>query len=244
MPPGSAVLVRMPRGAASRGACPPGGPRVAAAACTRPRAPSSGRRQACWSTVDPLHDLTLPAILAEHRRSHPTRLAAVCGTDRFTWPEFDDRVAGLAGALRRDRVGVGDRVLWLGQNCHRVLELLLAAGRVGAVLCPANWRQSAAELAFVIDDLEPRVVVWQEQEIGEVVRAARVRSTGAATARWLSHDAEGDATYEDYRAAADPLPVDAVAVDPSWPVLLLYTAAFDGTPNGALLSHAGIIAQK
>jgi len=194
--------------------------------------------------VDPLHDLTLPAILAEHRRSHPTRLAAVCGTDRFTWPEFDDRVAGLAGALRRDRVGVGDRVLWLGQNCHRVLELLLAAGRVGAVLCPANWRQSAAELAFVIDDLEPRVVVWQEQEIGEVVRAARVRSTGAATARWLSHDAEGDATYEDYRAAADPLPVDAVAVDPSWPVLLLYTAAFDGTPNGALLSHAGIIAQN
>ena len=43
-------------------------------------------------------------------------------------------------------------------RCHgahfRVQELLLACARLGAVFCPANWRQQPDELAFVIDDLE------------------------------------------------------------------------------------------
>ena len=77
----------------------------------------------------------------------------VDGDLRLTWPEFDDRVNQLANALRTEAgVGEGDRVLWLGQNSFRVLEGLLAAAKLGAVFCPANWRQSADELAFVIDD--------------------------------------------------------------------------------------------
>jgi long-chain acyl-CoA synthetase len=188
--------------------------------------------------VDALHDLTLVALLHEHRRSHPHRAAVVCGGDRYTWPELDERVARLAGALSADGVGDGDRVLWLGQNCHRVLELLLACARLGAVFCPANWRQSAAELTFVIDDVAPRVVVWQADEIGSVV--AEARASSAASARWVQHD--GPAEYEHYLAASEPLPERSV--DPWSPVILLYTAAFDGTPNGALLTHAGIIAQN
>jgi long-chain acyl-CoA synthetase len=191
--------------------------------------------------VDALHDLTLQAILHEHCRSHPNRVAAVCGEDRLRWPELDERVARLASALQADGVGAGDRVLWLGQNCHRVLELLLAAARLGAVFCPANWRQSAAELAFVIDDVEPHVVVWQDDEIGAVIREARTTSRAAGNARWIQHDGEGE--YETYLAGADAMP-EGSSVDPWAPVLLLYTAAFDGTPNGALLTHAGIIAQN
>ena len=79
----------------------------------------------------------------------------------------------MAGVLVAEGVVDGGRVLWLGQNSFRMLELLLACARVGAVLCPANWRQSAAELRFVIEDFTPRIVVWQEEEIGDAVREAR-----------------------------------------------------------------------
>ena len=61
-------------------------------------------------------------------------------------------------------------------------------------MCPANWRQTAEELAFVLDDLEPSVVVWQEREIGDTVRAARERAPGRA--RWLQHDDDGAESYE------------------------------------------------
>src|SRR3989442_160428 len=90
-----------------------------------------------------------------------------CGAPpRNRWPEFDARVNRLANALSGAGVGAGDRVLWLGQNCHRVLEGMLAAAKLGAVFSPANWRQTGAEFAFVVDDARPAVVIWQEEEIG------------------------------------------------------------------------------
>jgi acyl-CoA synthetase (AMP-forming)/AMP-acid ligase II len=189
-----------------------------------------------------LHGLTLHEILGQHRRSYPARTATVCGGGRWTWPELDERVARLASALEGEGVGPGDRVLWLGQNCHRVLEGTLAASRLGAVFCPVNWRQTAAELAFVVDDADPKVILWQEEEIGDATRSAR--DLASAGGRWIRHDDDGPDGYEAFLAGADPMPEDAVEVDPAAAVMMIYTAAFGGRPNGALLSHRAVIAQS
>ena len=125
--------------------------------------------------MDLLHTLTLGDVLREHRRSYPLHTALVCQDTRLTYPEMDDRVNRLAHALTGAGFRAGDRILWLGQNSFRVLELLLAAAKLGAVFCPANWRQSPDEIAFVIDDTRARVVVWQEEEIGDSVRGGRDR---------------------------------------------------------------------
>ena len=139
---------------------------------------------------------TLDDALAEHRRARPEAVAAVCGDTAWSWAGLDHRVGALATGLVRLGVLPGDRILWLGQNCHRLLELLIAAGRLGAAFCPANWRQSPEELAFVIDDLEPRLVVWQEAEIGERTAKARALSIAAGAAHWLRHDGAGPGSYE------------------------------------------------
>ena len=133
----------------------------------------------------------------------------------------------------------GDRVLWLGQNSFRVLEALLAAAKLGAVFCPANWRQSADELAFVIDDTKAKVVVWQDEEIGDTVRAGRELAEASADARWIQHDGGEYEAFLERGATDDP----NLVVDPSLPVLQLYTAAFTGRPNGALLSHWAVLVQ-
>src|SRR5947209_14078044 len=153
---------------------------------------------------------------------------------------MDDRVNQLANALLAEGFDEGDRILWLGQNCHRVLEGLLAAAKVGGVFCPVNWRQTAQELEFVIDDVDARVVIWQDAEIGDAVRAAREAS--GSKALWLQHDGTGEGSYEVFLAtggADDP----NLEIDPAAPVLQLYTAAFTGRPNGAQLSHTAIVTQ-
>jgi len=191
--------------------------------------------------LDPRHVLTYDALLREHARSRPTNVAVVDGDRAFTYPELDARVDRLAGSLSVAGVGAGDRVLWLGQNSFRVLELLLAAARLGAILCPANWRQSAQELRFVIDDLEPTVVVWQEEEIAATV--AEARALGSDTALWLRHDTTDTDTdgYEAFLAAGDP--AAERPVDPASGVLAMYTAAFAGTPHAAVLSHTALLFQ-
>jgi long-chain acyl-CoA synthetase len=188
--------------------------------------------------VDALHALTLADVLREHARSWPTGSAVVDGEVRLTYRELDDRVNRLAHALAAAGVGPGDRSLWLGQNSFRFLELLLAAAKLGASCCPANWRQTADELAFVIDDLSPAVTVWQDEEIGEAVRAAR--DATAAPGRWLRHD--GD-EYESFLTSGDATD-DFPPRDPADAVLLAYTGAFGGTPNAAMLSHTALVTQS
>jgi acyl-CoA synthetase (AMP-forming)/AMP-acid ligase II len=191
--------------------------------------------------VDVLHQTGLGDLLREHRRSWPQQLAVVDGPVRLTYPDLDDRVNRCAYALDAAGVVGGDRILWLGQNSFRIVELLFAAAKLGAILCPANWRQTADELEFVLDDLDPAIVVWQEAEIGDAVRGARERAPG--TARWLQHDAAMAVdSYEQFVASGSPVDLQ-LPVDPDAPVLLLYTAAFDGRPNGALLSHTALIGQ-
>ncbi|GAA3195949.1 AMP-binding protein [Actinocorallia longicatena] len=181
-----------------------------------------------------VHQLTLGDVLGEHRRGRPLDVAAVDGDVRLTYPELDARVDRLANALAGAGVEKGDRVLWLGQNSFRILELLLASGRLGAILCPANWRQSADELAYVLDDLTPRAVVWEESEA-----VAEAREGWSGTATWLKSGDE----YEEFLAAgADGAPAAPVTED--LPVLALYTAAFDGRPGAALLSHRALIAHS
>jgi acyl-CoA synthetase (AMP-forming)/AMP-acid ligase II len=195
------------------------------------------------SGTGPQRHPTLSDILTEHRRSMPQRTALVCGTYRGTWAQTDERVSRAAAAMAGAGVGAGDRVLWLGQNCHRLLEALLACARLGAVLCPANWRLSAEELAFVFDDVEPSLVLWQVAEIGGKVRALR-SARPRYRCPWVQVDgADGSAEYERWLAPAGPAP-QWPDVDAAEPVVMIYTAAHEGRPNGALLSHRAWVLQN
>jgi acyl-CoA synthetase (AMP-forming)/AMP-acid ligase II len=185
--------------------------------------------------------LTLGDVVREHRRTYPRGVAVVDGDVRLTWPALDDRVNRLANALAGVGFGRGDRLLWLGQNSFRLLEALLAVAKLGGMVCPANWRQSPDELAFVIGDLDPRVVIWQRAEIGDRVDAARSASA-PGDRLWLQHDGKGPDAYESF-VAASAADCD-VAVDPDLPVLVVYTAAFAGKPNGSLLTHTNLLAQS
>jgi acyl-CoA synthetase (AMP-forming)/AMP-acid ligase II len=193
--------------------------------------------------MDLLHTFSLADVPREHRRSYPDRPAVVDGDVRLTWPEFDDRVNRLANALLGSGVDAGDVVLWMGQNSYRVLECLAAAAKIGAVCGIVNWRQSADELAFVIGDAGAAVTVWQDAEVGDTVRAAREQS--GSPGRWLRHDTTPDDAegYEAFLAGGRPED-PGVEIDPAAAVLMLYTAAFTGTPNGALLSQQAIVTQS
>jgi long-chain acyl-CoA synthetase len=191
--------------------------------------------------LGPIHKLTLADVLREHRRSRPLQIASVCGARRLTFPELDTRANRLASALAARGVGAADGVLWLAQNSDRYLEVLFAAAKLGARFCPLNWRQTGEEMRFVLSDAKPAVVFWQDEEIGDRVRALRADAESAIP--WIQVDSDGGA--DEYEAVvASGAPVDPERdVEEDAPLLQMYTAAFAGRPNGALLSHRAIVAQ-
>jgi long-chain acyl-CoA synthetase len=187
-------------------------------------------------------ELTIGRVSGEHARSFPGACAFVDGQVRLTWAEVDRRANRLANALAGTGFGRGSRLMWLGQGSFRLIETVLAVAKLGGMVCPANWRQSEAELAFVLSDFDPSVAVGQRSEVGATVDAARAAHGGDV--RWLTHDDEdGDESYEAFLASGserDP-GADVSADDP---LLVLYTGAFGGTPNGSMLTHRNLAQQS
>src|SRR6202050_2954055 len=100
--------------------------------------------------------LTPVRFLRYAEQQFPGKTAVVCGERRFTYSEFADRVSRLAGALRTAGVKPGDRIAFLSTNCHRLLEAYYGVLEAGCILLPLNIRLCAEELAFVINDAQPR----------------------------------------------------------------------------------------
>ena len=182
-------------------------------------------------------DLTLSDICSEHRRSYPDRLAVIDGQKRYTWPQFDGRVNQAARLLAHHGVGRGDRVMWLAQSSGRFLELMIGCARLGAMICPVNWRQSGEELAFVIDDFDPKVIVWQDQEIGAQV--AQARALAGTSATWIQHDSDDSDSYDGRVAEFCADPVDSEA-EPHDALLVIFTAAIVDRPAGSMLSQRNL----
>ena len=187
-----------------------------------------------------LHEHTLLGVLEELSRSRGDHTAYDDGAVRISYREALDRVKRLANAWEAMGIGPSDRVLWLAQNSYRIVEGVCAASLLGAMICPANWRQTAEELAFIIDDFSPKIVLWQDEEIGAAVRGARALAKWQ-TAVWLQQD--GPDEYEPL-VASTSAPAKSRAINPATPTLVVYTAAFDGVPNGAMLNQQALLTQS
>ncbi len=188
------------------------------------------------------HALNLADIAARNARFRPEAEAVVCGSHRLTHRQLEDRVGRLAAALADRGVGPGDRVAWLGRNCHVVLETLLACGRVGAMCCPLNWRGQTDEVAFWLRDLRPKVVFYDE-EMFPAAAVAGYQDHLGDPALWLKRR-----RYESVLAGArgdgrPPVPATVHEFRETDPVLVLYTAAFTGQGSGSMLTHQNLLTQ-
>ena len=92
-------------------------------------------------TASVIHEFTLTSLLDELARSRGDHTAIVCSGARYDFRALRQRVIKLANALGAKGVGPGDRILWMGQNSSHILEGILACARLGAIICPINWRQ-------------------------------------------------------------------------------------------------------
>jgi fatty-acyl-CoA synthase len=177
--------------------------------------------------MHPLHFPRRPDPLRFWRRAAPDRVALVDRTrgGRWTYAELDAAADRWAGVLRARGIGRGGIVAALAGNRREVVELFFACGRIGAALLPLNWRLSAAELAPILADARPDLL------IGESRFRDRVGDAGG----WI--DLDGDAPRL-LAGAFDP--VEDVEVDADEPLLILYTSGSTGRPKGAVLPHRQI----
>jgi fatty-acyl-CoA synthase len=160
--------------------------------------------------------------VAVQARLRPSRLAAedLATGRRWTYAQLDDSVARAAGVLRRRGLGEGERLAVLARNRVLLVVLHLACARIGAIFTPLNWRLSPVEIAALIADFEPALVVGD----------AQLDTAGLAGLDLEALQVEVDAAA----------PEATAPIDRDRPSLILYTSGTSGRPKGVLLSERNL----
>jgi len=182
------------------------------------------------------HDLTYGDVLARNGLLYAERTALRDTARHCTHYEVLQRSRALALALAGHRVGPGDRLALLSNNRAEVMELLGAAALLGAIVVFLNIRSSPGEIAGIVADIGPRLLVAEpehEHLLQEIPVELPCYSLAMATAR-LRAWTEFAGTHAS---------ISWPSVSASIPLIAIPTAAVDGRPRLALLSHRAIIAQ-
>jgi acyl-CoA synthetase (AMP-forming)/AMP-acid ligase II len=165
----------------------------------------------------------------------PDRVAIVDvdGTTR-TYRELAERARRLANVLAARGVGAGDRVALLSENRGEILELFLAAAKIGAIVACQNWRLAPSEMKHCVGLVAPKVAFVSERHAGAFAAISDVRALvfGASYEDALGAVLDGPALNYDYD------------VDPEAPLLVLYTSGTTGLPKGAVINHRAQIVRN
>jgi fatty-acyl-CoA synthase len=153
----------------------------------------------------------------------------------LTYAQLHERTTRLAHALRRLGVGRGDRVAYLGANHPAFLETLFAAGTLGAVFVPLNFRLAGPELEFCLADSGSTVLV-HAPEHSEVLASIASR---IAVRHYVCIQGKTPAAL-DYSALLADAPSSVIdePIEADEPSMIMYTSGTTGRPKGATLTHA------
>src|SRR5918994_235287 len=171
----------------------------------------------------------------------PDSPALVQDDRRRTWHEFDERAARLAAAFRALGLGPDSKVAFYLYNSNEYLETLFATFKLRAVPANVNYRYTADELAYLLDNSDAEVVVFHGS-LGDRVDAVRdpnlkVRATVQVDDG--SPLVEGAVRYEDLVSAHEPMERIERSGDD---VIFLYTGGTTGMPKAVMWRHEDLFA--
>ncbi len=153
-------------------------------------------------------------------------------TTRWTYAQFDDAVAHVAGTLRDAGVGPGQPVHLVLRSCPAFVAVWLAVTRLGAWMVPVDPASAARDIAGQVGRVEPLVSVIAASR-AEVYRAGAADRAG--TVFELAEDASDLAAGAGLLAG--PRVSEAYPVGTQDRLAVMFTSGTTSEPKGVELTQ-------
>ncbi len=181
------------------------------------------------------------ALLAEAARRWGERpyLQSLASGAPLTFAEVDAACHRIAHLLADRGIRATDRVSVLSENCLELVLLFFGVQRYGASVNPINVEVNVKNVRQILDDVQPRLVLWSRtipDELQMLVRdashAVPFTPRGAAAGPPAAPD-DLFARLADYPAA----PCDRRVGTPRGIAIIDHTSGTTATPKGVCISH-------
>ena len=169
----------------------------------------------------------------------------------LTWAELARDVDALARAMIEAGISKGDRVAMLAPPSPDFLTVFLATAAIGAIWVGLNPRYRHEELAYVVQDCAPSLIIGRRRVAGrDYVKDLEALAAECTADLVLIGEDELDARAHlplaAYVAQGETISEQALAerkasVTTRDPCLIVYTSGSTGKPKGAVLHHEGLI---
>ena len=164
----------------------------------------------------------------------PDRTAMICDAEKRSWREFDDRAARIARVLSDHGLGPDSKVGIYLHNSNEYLEAQYAAFKIRGCPINVNYRYTADELIYLLDNADVEAVVFQgcyAMRIWEIAKQLPKLKLLLQVDDQTELLLEGAFDLESSIARCDPLP--RIERDPN-DVYMLYTGGTTGMPKGVM----------
>lgn len=151
-----------------------------------------------------------------------------------TYQTLNQAIDWLARALVARGVAKGDRIGLMLGNSPAFIHAYLASLKIGAIAVTLNPRLSAEELAPILANCAPKILV-----VSPLARA----NPPAVPADTILLDLDEHGALADAARATDQAAPGqpALSLPPETPAAIVYTSGTTAAPKGVTLSHANII---
>jgi acyl-CoA synthetase (AMP-forming)/AMP-acid ligase II len=173
----------------------------------------------------------------------PSRDALVCGEQRATFAQLEERSNRLAHYLAQQGIKAGDHVGLYLYNCNEYLEGMLACFKIRAVPINVNYRYVEDELLYIFDNAD-MVACIHNQEFVPHIAEVRAAAPDLKTLVYVQDDSACDAQdiasveYESCLAQhSDGRDFEERSDDD---LFILYTGGTTGMPKGVMWPHKNV----
>ncbi len=197
------------------------------------------KNQANHQQLTPLSFLERSAMML------PDRTAIVHGKQSFTYGEFYNRTRKLASVLAKNGIGKGDTVSTMLSNTPPMLDCHYGVPMTSGVLHSMNTRLDTANLAFMLDHANTKVLITDREFASTIKEALELAEVSPLVVDYddpeFAQDGEllGTIKYEDFISDGDPNFVWAPPEDEWNAISLNYTSGTTGNPKGVVYHHRG-----
>ncbi|WP_299512543.1 AMP-binding protein [uncultured Rummeliibacillus sp.] len=155
----------------------------------------------------------------------------------WSFLDLHEKSNTYANQLLKIGVKKGDSVGILFSNCLEYFALYFAIGKVGAIAVRINFRLTANELEYILNDSKTKVLCFHN-EFSEKINPIHEK---ICTERFicLSNNGKIPSWADDWNVLSNGSTeeVDNVPISINDPVMLMYTSGTTGRPKGALWTH-------